>query len=84
MTVREACRRRMPLDGADSQALEYALQQLEREKAALEVENERLRNLSVWGTTEVIGPKYDRIQNLEAGIKTAIDQLIRAATILTP
>jgi len=31
LTVREACRRRMPLDGADAQALEGALQQVERE-----------------------------------------------------
>lgn len=32
MTVREACRRRRPLDGADSQALEHALTITERER----------------------------------------------------
>lgn len=31
ITVREACRRRMPLDGADAQALEGALQQADAE-----------------------------------------------------
>lgn len=36
LTVREACRRGMPLDGTDAKALEHALTQLEREKAALE------------------------------------------------
>lgn len=32
LTVREACRRRVPLDGADSQALEHALTITERER----------------------------------------------------
>jgi len=41
-TVREACRQRMPLDGADAQALEGALTQVEREKAALEARNRKL------------------------------------------
>lgn len=31
-TVREACRRRMPLDGVDAQALEHALTITERER----------------------------------------------------
>ena len=34
ITVREACRRRMPLDGADAQALEHALTITERERDA--------------------------------------------------
>lgn len=34
LTVREACRRRLPLGGADAQALEGALAQAERELAA--------------------------------------------------
>jgi len=34
MTVREACKKRVPLDGADAQALEKALQQTESELAA--------------------------------------------------
>lgn len=34
LTVREACRRRMPLDGADAQALEHALSLTERERDA--------------------------------------------------
>lgn len=33
MTVREACRRALAIDGADAQALEGALQQVERELA---------------------------------------------------
>ena len=33
-TVRAACKRRMPLDGADAQALEYALTMTERERDA--------------------------------------------------
>lgn len=32
LTVREACRRRMPLDGADAQALEHALSMTEDER----------------------------------------------------
>lgn len=32
LTVREACRRRMPLDGANAQALEGALAMTERER----------------------------------------------------
>jgi len=32
ITVREACRRRMPLDGADAQCLEHALTITERER----------------------------------------------------
>jgi hypothetical protein len=34
ITVREACRRQMPLDGADSQCLEHALTITERERDA--------------------------------------------------
>jgi len=41
LTVREACRRRMPLDGTDAQALEHALVQLETERDAL---RERLKS----------------------------------------
>lgn len=43
MTVREACRKRRPLDGADAQALEGALTQAEEEIAALRAENEKLK-----------------------------------------
>jgi hypothetical protein len=32
ITVRDACRRRMPLDGTDAQALEHALTITERER----------------------------------------------------
>lgn len=32
LTVREACRRRMPLDGTDAQALEHAITITERER----------------------------------------------------
>lgn len=32
LTVREACRRRMPLDGSDAQCLEHALEMTERER----------------------------------------------------
>jgi len=45
-TVREACRRRMPLDGTDAQALEGVLQQVERELIAAKEENERLREFA--------------------------------------
>lgn len=43
ITVREACRRRMKLDGADAQALEHALTITERERDAALAEVERLR-----------------------------------------
>lgn len=44
LTIREACRRRMPLDGADAQALEHALTITERERDAL---REALGNMVV-------------------------------------
>jgi hypothetical protein len=47
-TVREAARRRYPLDGADAQALEGALQQAERDVAKLRDEVERLRKHCAW------------------------------------
>lgn len=49
-TIREACRRRMPLDGTDAECLEYALAQAERDRdtaiaraEAAEDREERLR-----------------------------------------
>ncbi len=39
--VRDACRRRMPLDGADAQALEHALAITERERDAAHAEGVR-------------------------------------------
>lgn len=42
-TIREACRRRMPLGGPDAQALEGALQQVERELDAARTEAATLR-----------------------------------------
>jgi hypothetical protein len=43
ITVRKACRRRMPLDGTDAQALEHALTITERERDEALAEVERLR-----------------------------------------
>ena len=43
LTVREACRRRMPLDGVDAQALEGALALTERERDEARAEVERLK-----------------------------------------
>ena len=43
VTVREACRRRMPLDGVDAQALEHALTITERERNTARTEGETLR-----------------------------------------
>jgi hypothetical protein len=42
LTVREACRRRMPIDGADAQALEHALTITERERDEARAEAGRL------------------------------------------
>jgi len=44
LTVREACRRRMPLDGTDAQALEHAITITERERDEARAEVARLRN----------------------------------------
>jgi hypothetical protein len=44
IAVREACRRRMPLDGADAQALEGALALTERERDAAQDELARIRS----------------------------------------
>lgn len=41
------------------------LEELER----LRKENERLRDLSVWGTTEAIGPKYDETERLRGAVQ---------------
>jgi len=43
VAVREACRRRTPLDGADAQALEHALTITERERDAARQERDALR-----------------------------------------
>lgn len=43
LTVREACRRRMPIDGADAQALENALTITERERDEARAELSRWR-----------------------------------------
>lgn len=43
ITVREACRRKMPLDGADAQALEHALTMTERERDAAYAELNKQR-----------------------------------------
>jgi len=43
LTVREAARRRIPLDGANAQALEGALSMTERERDEARAEVERLR-----------------------------------------
>lgn len=43
VSVREACRRRMPIDGSDAQALEGALSMTERERDEASAEVERLR-----------------------------------------
>jgi len=45
LTVREACRRRMPLDGTDAQALEHAITITERERDEARAEVERLHDL---------------------------------------
>ena len=45
LTVREAARRRIPLDGANAQALEGALSMTERERDEARAEVERLRAL---------------------------------------
>jgi hypothetical protein len=42
LTVREACRRRHPLDGADAEALEHALTITERERDEARTEVQRL------------------------------------------
>lgn len=41
--VRDACKRRMPLDGSDAQALEHALTMTERERDEARAEVKRLR-----------------------------------------
>ena len=43
LTVRAACAQRYPLDGADAQALEYALTMTEQERDEARAEIERLR-----------------------------------------
>jgi len=43
ITVRKTCRQRMPLDGADAQALEHALTITERERDAAYAELRKLR-----------------------------------------
>lgn len=42
LTVREACKRRIPLDGSDAQALEHALTITERERDEARLERDRL------------------------------------------
>ena len=44
ITVREACRRRKPLDGVDAESLEHALTITERERDAAVVANAGLRS----------------------------------------
>jgi hypothetical protein len=49
LTVREACRRRIPLDGADAQALEHGMTQLEAENAKLRrMYDAAMENAALW------------------------------------
>ena len=49
LTVREACKRRHPLDGTDAQALEHALTITERERDEVRAELENLRQTRTRG-----------------------------------
>jgi uncharacterized small protein (DUF1192 family) len=49
---------------------------LKAEVAALRAERDRLRNLCEWGTSDPVGPKYDRLLAAEARVEvltTALD-----------
>jgi hypothetical protein len=52
-----------------------ALAAKDAEIAALEAERDRLRALSVWGTTEPVGPKYDEIERLKEALRQLVDRL---------
>jgi len=62
LTVREACRRRMPLDGADAQCLEHALTITERER------DEARADLARLGGPDPDADLWRRLQSL-AGIE---------------
>lgn len=61
LTVREACKRRIPLDGSDAQALEHALTITERERDEARLERDRL----IFGVRDSEQLANDRLAELK-------------------
>lgn len=75
ISAREAARRRMPLDGADAQALEGALTLTERERDALKEELEKLHRLAPTGTYTANATYEMQIADLKFRLEQAEEEL---------
>ena len=78
LTVREACRRAQPLDGADAQALEHALTTTERERDEAREDYRRQKQEALDAFTAVRAAMRD-LDQLRTSVLSIAAQIDRAA-----